>query len=463
MQNRDDIKEFILKIENDFPVNNWRINDIYIWPILRNHLFFFLINSIEESRLKFKIEQKNKKHNHFFLLIFQWISFKILIKKKEKLFFSPNHVRVNYKNKSFDRFFDSLIKDQKLENASYLFNYIQENNNDQIPNVSKNYYSLLHYNQGFKSLYKIKNKLFGKRKLVSSSEFDEFYLFIEFLSSNFLTKDFAKKYTESFIVSYTENILINAHFFETILKKTQPKEILIICYYTPLMHALLIAAKKRNIKVIEVQHGPMSNTHLSYTNWTNIPAEGYQFLPNEFWCWDEESLLNMSNWTSNTNSHSAFLGGNPWIDFLKNEKEEYFLPDNLVLYTLQPLAFDVLFPKELIELIKKGEWVWYVRLHPRQYNQKQEILLFLQENKILEFINIEEAFNVPLPVLLDKCKMHLTHFSGSTIEASLQNKFTILLDELAIDTFKEIIQNQKAIYLPIDKNFSKEFSKIIKK
>ena len=463
MKNRVDIKNFILQIEKDFPINNWKVNGIHVWPILRYHLFFFLIYSTEKSRLKFKTEKKSKKGDSVFSFwgsIFQWINFTFLIKKKEKLFFSPNHVRVNYKNKSFDRFFDSIIKQQQLQNVSYKFNYHDENEND-LKIEDDNYYSLLQYNKGFKNLYKLKNKLLGNKKLASRLEFDDYSLFLEFLNTNPLTKDFATKYSENFIVNYTENILVNALFFETILKKTKPKEIFIICYYTPLMHALLIAAKKRNIKVIEVQHGPMSNTHLSYTNWTNVPQEGYEFLPDEFWCWDEESLLNMTNWTSNTNAHKAFLGGNPWIDFLKNDNEAYHLPNNMVLYTLQPLAFDVLFPTELIELIKKGEWIWYVRLHPRQYNQKQEIITFLQDNAIFEFVNIEEAFNFPLPVLLNTCRIHLTHFSGSAIEASLQNKFTILLDELGVDTFKEIIQNQKALYLPIDHNFSQEFSKII--
>lgn len=50
MQNRVDIKDFILKIEHDFPVNNWKVDDVHLWPILRIRLFFYLIDKIENQQ-----------------------------------------------------------------------------------------------------------------------------------------------------------------------------------------------------------------------------------------------------------------------------------------------------------------------------------------------------------------------------------------------------------------------------
>ena len=54
MQNRSDIKEFILLIERDFSVNSWKINSTHLWPILRIHLFFYLINKIVRALLLIK-------------------------------------------------------------------------------------------------------------------------------------------------------------------------------------------------------------------------------------------------------------------------------------------------------------------------------------------------------------------------------------------------------------------------
>ena len=52
ISNRENIKDFILKIEQDFPVNNWKINGVHLWPILRYHLFFFLIDALEKKKAK---------------------------------------------------------------------------------------------------------------------------------------------------------------------------------------------------------------------------------------------------------------------------------------------------------------------------------------------------------------------------------------------------------------------------
>uniref|UniRef100_UPI00404747C8 hypothetical protein n=1 Tax=Flavobacterium sp. TaxID=239 RepID=UPI00404747C8 len=47
MQNRVDIKDFIVQIEQDFSINEWQVNGIHLWPIIRIKLFFYLINKVE--------------------------------------------------------------------------------------------------------------------------------------------------------------------------------------------------------------------------------------------------------------------------------------------------------------------------------------------------------------------------------------------------------------------------------
>ncbi|MGX7668102.1 hypothetical protein [Flavobacterium pedocola] len=468
MNNRLDIKDFILKIEQDFPVNSWRINSVAIWPVLRYHLFFWLVYTTENDKLKFKKETQPSTEPqaivglvHHLKQAFGWLWFITALQAKKQLFFSPNHIRVNYKGKFFNRFFDSLIRLNQLEKSSYIFDYHQENKSDLTVENEAIFHPLLKYNSGFKSWKALLGKLGLYKKKEVSFELNGYEEFLQFLKTSPLTEPFAKKYEISFLSGYFKGIFENESFFDKILEKTKPTEIYIICYYTPLMHSLLLAAKKKGVKVIEVQHGPMSNTHLSYTHWHNLPEEGYVFLPDEFWCWDQDSLNNMNSWCTKTRKHSAFLGGNPWLDYLKGEKQSADLPQNMILYTLQPLAFEVLFPEELLNVMRTQKWMWYIRLHPRQYNQKQELSDYLRDNGVSDVVNLEEAYNLPLPILLNNCLVHLTHFSGSAIEASMMNKFTIILDKLGEDTFKEIIQNQKAIYLPIDNQFSDAFENVL--
>lgn len=468
IDSRADIKNLILKIENDFLVNSWKIDSVYVWPILRYHLFFSLLHTTEKDRLKEIKEtgvQKGNAVTESFLSkiaqAFKWLCFMSALQPKKYLFFAPNHVRVNYQGKFFNRFFDSLIRVKGIEKQSYSFDYHQENKSDLEIENKAIYYSLLKYNTGFKSWNRFKRMLFPEteQRLIELEGYD---VFLEFLKAMPETKEFAQKYDAPFLLRYFNGIAENVSFFEAILNKTKPEQIYIICYYMSLMHALLLAAKKQGVKVTEVQHGPMSDTHLSYTNWTNVPAEGYQFLPDEFWCWDKDSLNNMQSWADKTIKHSAFLGGNPWVDFLQKQTVTVSLPENIVLYTLQPLAFDVLFPENLLALMRQKKWIWYVRLHPRQYNQKEELIEYLRNRGVLDTVNLDEAYTLPLPLLLNHSIVHLTHFSGSAIEAAMMNRFTVILDKLGEDSFKEIIQNQKAIYLPLDNNFSQGFENILK-
>ena len=39
---REDIKHFILEIERMFPVNDWKFDDIHLWPYIRINLFLNL-------------------------------------------------------------------------------------------------------------------------------------------------------------------------------------------------------------------------------------------------------------------------------------------------------------------------------------------------------------------------------------------------------------------------------------
>ena len=63
MQNRVDVKKFIVQIEKDFSVNEWQVNDIYLWPIIRIKLFFYLINKIESEIKISSIQSRGSNQN----------------------------------------------------------------------------------------------------------------------------------------------------------------------------------------------------------------------------------------------------------------------------------------------------------------------------------------------------------------------------------------------------------------
>ena len=138
MQNRVDIKNFIVQIERDFSVNEWQVNGIHLWPVLRIKLFFYLINKVEFetkipqnqtqsstqtitpiqkffNRFKRKIKQLNS--------IRHYLLWKNNLPKKNYLFLGGDVHRVTHKNARFNRYFDSLIEQHGIQEQALYFEY----------------------------------------------------------------------------------------------------------------------------------------------------------------------------------------------------------------------------------------------------------------------------------------------------------------------------------------------------
>src|SRR5690606_32704102 len=139
----------------------------------------------------------------------------------------------------------------------------------------------------------------------------------------------------------------------------------------------------------------------------------------------------LQKWINKNNLYSSVLVGNPWVDYWKEMKNTYKFHD-FILYSLQPnpITLDQLFTPEIINCIKKTKWKWFIRLHPRQMDEIDKIKNLLEKNDILHLVNIENATNDPLPLLLTHAKIHITHSSGTALEAVFFDLKTILINEI---------------------------------
>lgn len=460
MKNRVDIKDFILQIERDFPVNNWKVEGIHLWPMLRIRLFFHLIRKLEATSDEPKKEKltahssgiANKLGRLFgrFLSIVEYFRWKNSLKKKDYVFVGFDVHRAAHDGERYNKFFDPIIDRKKIADESMVFEF--------GPRVAENQHNkklIVWYQKamtGFWTLLKF-------RKAEPNIELEAYRQYHKFLADNPYTKEFSSwasyEITRSSAVEFYKRVL----FFESVLRKIQPCQAMFVCYYSNSDEmAMITAANRLGIKTVEMQHGPQTDIHLCYGNWNRAPEGGYDMLPREFWCWDEHSKNVMMMWAGKGNPHHAFVGGNPWIDFWKENAKSYESKD-FVLYSLQPwpLTIGELFPPSILEVIKKSERKWFLRLHPRQKDLQQINDLFVQ-NDILDKVEIESATNAPLPLLLANAALHVTHYSGTAIEASLFNLFTVLLNEKALASFPGLISEGKAAYLdPRDSQFMEQF------
>lgn len=445
IKTRLDIQQFILSLEQQFPVNQWKVDSIHLWPHLRIKLFFYLITTIEKSEFT-----PNKPKNKPFLeklkgkgrtlkAFFSYFSWMKTLGNKEIIFVGADAHRVDYRNARFNRYFDCMIDQFNLVEQSMYLEY--------GPHSHKQYNSNLIYSfstalKGF--LYRYSSS--SKKVTLEISGYEDF---LAYLNQNPIFDQFCKKYSIVQLSQWaTTQFYPKVFFFEKVMAKIKPKRVLILCYYIEDIFALTAAANRKNITTIEMQHGPQSIVHMAYSSWFSLPAEGYDMIPRNFWCWDESSKNVIEKWTSKNKLYSVQVVGNPWIDYWKT-KENTFPEKDFILYSLQPspLTIEQLFPESIINFIKNNPTHWFIRLHPRQLKEMEAITNYLKNSQILHLVTIESATNEPLPLLLSNALVHITHFSGTAIEASLFDVQTVLLNEIGVFSFEDLISAQKAVYL----------------
>ena len=250
----------------------------------------------------------------------------------------------------------------------------------------------------------------------------------------FLKKNTNEEIYNEFELEKFSNILFNisvyAKVYAKILKRTMPKFGLEICHYNINSIAFSLATKNLNIPSVEIQHGAQPKVHMAYSNWSNVPKNGFNTLPKIYWNWDNESYSNINTWVSKSHFHESILLGSPWLDFIKNQSDlSTELDDNYILYSLQPFNFELLFSNYLIDYIKNNkENKWRLRIHPTDYNRKEKFILFLTQNGLIDHVIFDSENKISLPEALNESILHVTFNSGTVLDANQFGVKSIILD-----------------------------------
>jgi len=472
MLSRTDIKNFILDVESKFPVDKWEVNNIHIWPIVRLDLYFYLIRKLEikkkqetEEESTTKISKQNVKFfsfsifKEFYIQFKNYLKYKIWIlslKKKELFFLSHASNSGIYQNKNIIRFLDPLVWEFNLGEKVNLCLVGDENSNN-----SFNQQLRLDTNK-YLYIYECQRKFFSRFFPTTKNQkykLNNYSQYIKHLNNSINSGNNIENQLEN-IDSIAERFSFYSPFVKQILKKINPKNLILVGYYDHFLnHIFLAHANQLNINTIEVQHGPQTDIHLAYGSWSKLPEKGFNSMPKTFWCWEYESKKTIKNWSASNKYLDVFVGGNPWVNYFnKLENTNSKKIESYILYTLQPspLSVEDLFLPKIIDFIKNKEFNWILRLHPLQQNEKEKLINFLKKEGILELITLHDSDFEPLPISLKNCLIHVTNFSGSAIEASLLNKKSIILHKTGEITYSSLIQKEQAFYLnPNDSDFEK--------
>lgn len=415
--NRKEIMKFINYLEEKYPVEDWKVGSINIWPLFRIRMAFACysrdLNNQKTFLKKKTILERVKIALVGVIESIQFLSYLILA-RPSFVFSGSNSHRIKINDKFYNRFFGPLVEISGLNTKDWL--HIEQDitiKKDKLRPKGN-----LFIGPHFRFLWlKFPTKL-PVLNLPSVDEvFEEMRNFSK-VGSEVLSKQSIIK----------EAIFINklSKLYIFLFRRLKPKAIFTLCYYSGSHLAINHSANVLRIPCIDIQHGSQGANHIAYGNWANVPKTGYSMLPSIFWNWDENSSKSITKWNAN-NGIKSFVGRNiwmlawedrNWINKYFKKLDEITFNKPIILYSLQPIN-DVI-PELLIELVKEthNEFQWVFRVHPRQIHQLSELQEIINNSGIENYIfDLQIAYELPLPFLLKSTVFHITQWSSVAMEA----------------------------------------------
>jgi hypothetical protein len=428
---RKDFVALLNEIEKNIPVAEWKYGDMHVWPIIKKDIFFKWIaqNGGSDDKATVSSNTRSKKLMQVLHSFRYYIKLKFQKSKPvDTIYVGAAAHRVDYDSHFINRFFYPIIKENPQQ--SFLqFEY-------EARREGKNYNDLQAtlFTKQLIPAFLMLNVL--NKQTLNMPQWDKFVSEIEAHTTISLNKD------ANSLTRHLHSVYSTAQAYLFLFKKYKPGKVLSLCYYKNETLAMHYAANKLNIENIDVQHGAQGPLHVMY-NFSNAPLTGYNTVPNIFWCWDKASANTIHQWVDKQDYHKVMIGGNPWIKFqLSNLKDEKLSDKKIVLYTLQEESLD----PYILDAIKMtgSKYEWWLRLHPRMLGGKENIQKQLREKGLTDFVEIDKATSLPLPVLLQNSSVHISKYSGSIIEAVQVNTPNIIIDKIGVDTYGDYVQSGDA-------------------
>ncbi|MDA9101236.1 hypothetical protein N9K06_01025 [Omnitrophica bacterium] len=243
-----------------------------------------------------------------------------------------------------------------------------------------------------------------------------------------------------------QEILLHAgivFYYEEILRKVltvlKPRTVFASGVTGVIPMGLILACRNLRIKTADIQHGQQGKYNVKYTHWTRVPQEGYELLPDYYWCWGKPAAENIATWfAAGGVTHQPIVGGNLWAEKWfggsapkLEPPAQHFLEKleahkKVLLVTLQPIESPL--PAWFFSAVKAApdDWYWLFRCHP-VYRKRMGILEDMIRSEGIENCEWQMASDLPLYALLQKTNHHMTCWSTTGYEALLFNVPTTII------------------------------------
>lgn len=449
------------EVEDRFPVSEWVINGVHIWPLARLELATDLTNASMYPALYHSMRSVSKAKRLATLFLrevrglirYGYTSLKDLSKnakpRNAEVVFLSDGISFSYLIDSwYEKFCDPLISELEEHRIPFF-----------LMTPSREYFTPRRTPSTFiqPSLDAIRAKtLFTSNKGFGEERLDAFREFIDFIESKELRislPDLRRIKNECYLVAKY------AEFFEQGFKEIKPRSGFVVSYYNLVGMAFNLACRNLGICSVDIQHGLQGNIHWAYGRWNNVPETGYELLPKFFWVWSHLEAEAIRRWNSGVSEwHQPVVGGNLFLDLWRcseNEIVKYYDSEigNVkgnkkhlihVLYTMGYEEADKL--RTILRTMRQTESLcyWWLRVHPGKLKEKNSFKKLVRENRISNG-EVDLATDLPLYALLRQMDLHLTFYSSSVFEAEDLGIPSVVVGDYGKELFSDQISTGWAL------------------
>jgi len=451
-----EIVELLVGIERQFHVDQWTINGVRIWPLIRVRLYhsLFLHEVSGDSRAAATGQRRLAKVTAILLSAARCVAARLrdwpheasLAREVDVAFLSDGVSFANLEGAWYEKFCDPIITRIRSEGATScllvpLDRYL-------VPRYSRS-----RFVQPRIDLENVRGAL-GGREAPRELELCGFAEAMAALTRRALQVPLPTVQT---LVRDASRLSRIAAYYTNRLARIRPAAAMVVSYYSLENMAFILACHRLGIPSFDIQHGAAGDSNAAYGTWTRVPHDGYELLPAFFWCWTDADADAINRWAKPLGGrHQAVVGGHPWlvlwqsgadqaIKRVESRLQQAGIRDAGKRRVLVTLQYGLAKPEHLGPVLgamarSPGDWHWWVRLHPAQLGDREMIRRMLSDAGRGDF-ELDLATDLPLYALLKHVDVHVTHSSNVVVEAAAFGVPTVFVSGYGADLFPEYVRH----------------------
>lgn len=430
MLTQQEKKVFLNQVEISHSPQLWNLYGLDVWPLIRKQVLFLSYDKVKTTTFSplqiLRLDKILRQLRNTLSLLFRKSEAKYLV-------VSSDSKRKEGQENSFVSF---LLEELKIDERDI---ELLEYNKKKDLTVPDTKYKVFHLQYFFEIFARLSRPGAQAEKLESFEQ-------VESIAAS-CDRSLLKVFNQKKVTRVVKKMRAYSDLFSRTLKnRTSLKAILMEQYYTEYNMALVNAARLAGKPVVEFQHGVQNALHLTYGSFENVPAKGFNTVPDIFWVWTnyEQSLLN--KWMDATECHRTYVGGFTTVSKAENPEPKPKAKKS-ILFTLQPIGKPI--STKLAEAINCTwqKYDWLFRFHPNQLQNKSEINLLLKDFDLADKVEYKTSSSNSLGAVLSNVDLHITMSSSCIIEAAVLGVPTIIVGEKGWEYYNDRLEDLQAQYI----------------